>query len=445
MDLQREIQMRSTVKAQTESNLRQVYRTVLALRDAGDESEKVKGRYDEEYDACVLHFSKASLQEISGRLLALPRELRDVIYEYLWDFESHNSDNFKTLIFLADFTTPPPSCSGPLGTVPSCTCFTHVSHFLDSGIMDKQVVLEILGIFHTRMKKGPPRRSSSYTLEWGDVEAFAARDILHLGLTLHGVLTNHRLRINFDCLDEPECDGVLETIGVPGGVHDQLQRTADALSRLCLESPRTIQFDFEDYVDGVPTKMEYVFRTLSEPFHRLKQHGFDVRVSYEHKGEYMFDDNNCGYWDLGEDGWESSKRSDVWQWGLLDWKLNFSRANSWFQPQSSGLGGNFVPNPNGPIPEECFDDYRRKMPVWEGIRRYLYRYQPDIEEVITWTRSTEGWYRWDCGCASEKHTCSEYFLCVKHNGWKYRRDGLDLACWKCDEGAPFFEFDVENT
>ena len=45
------------------------------------------------------------------------------------------------------------------------------------------------------------------------------------------------------------------------------------------------------------------------------------------------------------------------------------------------MGEAFYPNPNGPVDDRRFCDFRVKMPVWEGIRKYLYRTTPELEDV----------------------------------------------------------------
>jgi hypothetical protein len=71
------------------------------------------------------------------------------------------------------------------------------------------------------------------------------------------------------------------------------------------------------------------------------------------------------------------------------------------------------------------------MELWEGIRRYLYRAYPDVEEVIMVTEGKNGMLYIDCGCPAEKHTCSPYLLCHKHGGWDYGAELENAYCYKC--------------
>lgn len=71
------------------------------------------------------------------------------------------------------------------------------------------------------------------------------------------------------------------------------------------------------------------------------------------------------------------------------------------------------------------------MELWEGIRRYVYRAHPDVEEVIMVTEGEDGMLYIDCGCAVDKHTCSAYFLYLKHGGWDYSGATENTYCYKC--------------
>jgi hypothetical protein len=143
--------------------------------------------------------------------------------------------------------------------------------------------------------------------------------------------------------------------------------------------------------------MEYVFRGLSKPFLKLKKRGFDLCVTYTSPG--------FGNWDLSSDGWEP-KSLDVWKWTAYDWRIKFTRCNIWFQPKSL-MGDRFSPNPNGPVDFMPSCDFRFKVPVWEGIRKYLYMAIPELEQAdpvqfrkgrVTYIGK---WYI-DCACVEGK-------------------------------------------
>jgi hypothetical protein len=91
-----------------------------------------------------------------------------------------------------------------------------------------------------------------------------------------------------------------------------------------------------------------------------------------------------------------------------------------------------------------FNEEKEKVTVWDALRRYLYRYKREVEKGVkivkvlnTETAEHYNEYWLDCGCAPEKHTCSNYFFCRMHSGWDCTQSpyNLDIECWKCREGG----------
>jgi hypothetical protein len=111
------------------------------------------------------------------------------------------------------------------------------------------------------------------------MEAFAARDLFHLGTTLHCLLKHFPLEIEIDCLDVSQHRSARNRLG-PTGRNNRLVRFISALYLLCQEEPRPVTFAFKDKEKKTPSHMEYVFRALSGPFRKLKERGFDPRVTY---------------------------------------------------------------------------------------------------------------------------------------------------------------------
>jgi hypothetical protein len=71
------------------------------------------------------------------------------------------------------------------------------------------------------------------------------------------------------------------------------------------------------------------------------------------------------------------------------------------------MGDRFSPNPNGPVDFMPSCDFRFKVPVWEGIRKYLYMAIPELEQAdpvqfrkgrVTYIGK---WYI-DCACVEGK-------------------------------------------
>ncbi|KAF1941860.1 hypothetical protein EJ02DRAFT_434521 [Clathrospora elynae] len=421
MDQQINIQIHSAARSEAEANFRRSYLKMYAS---------------------AIHCSKASIQELIARIFALPRELREMVYENLWDFPKYHWAFLDLILYNRKLLlVPPPACSQSQGTVPACSCLTKVPFFLNSGLMGKQMAMEMLDVFQREVKKRTGRtKHASYRIHWKDFLTFAKRDIFHLGLNLHAVLKGYNLEIEIDYLDGHNPDTGQENSGATGYLSDQLTQFLEAefleaLALLESEDPRPITFSFVDRAKGIPRNMDDVFRVISVPFHKLKARGFDVRVTYtSYNTAHRY--GGMTRWDLGSDGWKLDEsngwifeRSDVWSWSVYQWKVNFTRSNEWFQTSAwNNLGAqeSITPCPNGPI-----DSYWcSKVPVWEAIRKHMYRTHLDMDKTVAFRRDTpQGEIFVECGCEPGKHTCSPYYLCKKHNG--YQTEGLTKWCYKC--------------
>jgi hypothetical protein len=211
----------------------------------------------------------------------------------------------------------------------------------------KQTALEILEAYQREVRRRTDKDChAQYCIDWKNVELFATCEIMHLDLTVHQMLENFHLTIEIGCLEDMGSEATLNVLGIPGSV-GRLNKLIDALSLLSKEKPRPVTFALKDFAKASPSNMEYVLRKLSIPFHRLRSRGFAMGVTY---ANYRYgEQSGCGEWNLGDDGWKWPVRAtDVWNWSLHDWNINFTRANQWFQPRSL-MGDSFYPNPNGPL------------------------------------------------------------------------------------------------
>jgi hypothetical protein len=327
-------------KYRTLTDHRRVHRDMLAF----DEARYCKdpAQYIDKLNASVIRCSKASMRELTARLFALPRELRDLAYDYIWKTKPSATWSLIKLVLIEQCNDGriqlPPACSDTLGRLPSCKCLTKAPSFLDPGLMGEQMIPELLEAYHKEVQTWGIADRGSYRLHWNDIAAFAARNLFHLGVTLHGLLKHFRLEISIDCLEASQHRSSRTRLG-PGCTNNRLACFVDTLNLLCQEEPRPVTFAFKDKEKKTPSHMEYVFRALSGPFQKLKERGFDPRVTYTSSG--------FGKWDLSSDGWEP-KSLDVWKWTAYDWRTNFTRCNEWFQP-ACFMGDGFHPNPNGPV------------------------------------------------------------------------------------------------
>ncbi|KAI4661377.1 uncharacterized protein J4E79_005190 [Alternaria viburni] len=204
--------------------------------------------------------------------------------------------------------------------------------------------------------------------------------MFHSDVTLYELLGNTGLVIVFDCMDEIDGNEGLERIGIPGNFNAELRHCIDMLSSLRNQKPRPVTFGFEDETRGVPSNITHLFRSLSGPFHELRQLGFDINVRYQTSSDY-----DC-VWDMsGTYNTHNPHTDDVDKWTLRDWSLNFTRVNEQFE-EAHLMGETFVFNPNGPLR----GSFRIKKHVWEAMRKELYRAYPEIDKVVKWTKNERG-------------------------------------------------------
>lgn len=78
-------------------------------------------------------------------------------------------------------------------------------------------------------------------------------------------------------------------------------------------------------------------------------------------------------------------------------------------------GGSYTPNPHGPV-NKLLSDFRKKLPVWESIRRELYQTFVEIYEAAKLVDRGDGEMFVDCGCEADRHMCCDYYLCGAHGG-----------------------------
>ncbi|KAL6708493.1 hypothetical protein ACN47E_002756 [Coniothyrium glycines] len=414
-----------------ESDLKQLYSKALAWRDAGDNIVWVSRRFAKPMRAAMALLAKTSLKELIARLFTMPREVRDLIYDYLWGFDLFKGSMISSAFPLSDpVSTALQSCSRSSTTPRGCICHKNVPICLNVKLIGKRAALEAIDAFH---RKARERLSyGCYHADWTQAASLSSPQCLHLDINLHTLLKGCQLQVCFDCLDNRKPEWGLDSIGIPGGTRGQLARCATALCQLAEQGPRRITFKFVDTTEGTPSDFKHVFSTLAAPLHQLRSHGFDVRVVYDTNSDTRY--GNLGRWDLGSDGWEV-QRSNVFAWTLYDWKMNFTRANSTFVPTYYADGTGTHPCPNGPV-DLPGKDLRDKVEVYEDLRRYLFRTRPEVEQSVGFreenTVGAFGSVFVDCRCPLGRHTCSAYHLCFEHGGWDGdEEEGLNTYCYEC--------------
>jgi hypothetical protein len=101
---------------------------MLAFDEVRHKTCEDPAQYIDALNASVIRCSKASMRELTARLFALPRELRDLVYGYIWETKHSATWSLIKLVLIEqgndDRTQPPPVCCDTFGKLPSCKCLT---------------------------------------------------------------------------------------------------------------------------------------------------------------------------------------------------------------------------------------------------------------------------------------------------------------------------------
>jgi hypothetical protein len=143
-------------KYRTLTNHRRVHHKLLAFDEVRNSTYEDPAKYIDALNASVIRCSEASMRELTARLFALPRELRDLVYEYIWETKPPATWSLIKLVLIEQHNDsriqPPPACSDTFGKLPSCQCLTKAPNFLGPGLMGEQIIPELLEAYHREVK-----------------------------------------------------------------------------------------------------------------------------------------------------------------------------------------------------------------------------------------------------------------------------------------------------
>lgn len=373
-------------------------------------------------------------KELSTRISALPRELRDMIYEEIWEVKGGLGLDHGIKAMLPESHSPhrwlPGRCFQTVRPISLCSCSMHLPHFVQSRFVGKAMADEMLSTLRRIIRvHGASHEQYKYDLDWNTMNRFQTPDIFHLGISLHSLFDKLHLRVHFHHLNLIENDQYLDMLGISGGFKARLAGCVRSLEMLCDHGPRRITFIFKETTWARSSVAASLFRGLSAVFHKLKGLGFDMRVE--------FAANYTQSWILSAKEWTAGPEPDPSTWDLAAWNLNFTRTNLEYlaprTPRPSGVI--WVHNPNGPMGPRFLE----KAVVWESIRRNLYQFRPEVDQAVRLRHNEAGQAFVDCGCNLEAHTCSPYYCCHDHGGWDEEYIGGNRSwnkyCYKCAEAG----------
>lgn len=230
--------------------------------------------------------------EIATNMLRLPRELRDMIYEQLFN---EYPPPFYNMVWPHNENQWPLRCSGP-----PCTCLRLHPHYIDLNFMDRQVAREVLQVFKSI--------AAAYYYEFNmchhEVEDFVTGDAYHVGITREELFRGTDLQINFWFV---LYDKEAEWLENKDKTDAEIASTSKFLMEIPFKGLRSITFDIDcPRLLEHPINLSCVLKATSPAFHGLRDKGFSVRLRYKH-GELMIN------WDFGV---------AVWDWSAEEWLSN---------------------------------------------------------------------------------------------------------------------------
>jgi hypothetical protein len=242
----------------------------IALKDAGDE------------------YMKESNLELAGRVLALPREIRDIIYDNLWN---RDPPPFYEMLWPEDGHSWGRKCSGP-----PCRCMINLPHFVDCNFMGKQFAKEALESFKVV--------AGGYIMDLivpaNDLNGFINYDAFHVDITPEELFRGVHLEImlgNFVYGDGNTY------AAVEAHVTSKLKESAKLLLSIPYTPERAITFNVT-HAHERTVNLRDALRLLKPAFQGLKDKGFEMKLTY-----ICYDTDI--EWKFGRDAWEWS--ADDWQ------------------------------------------------------------------------------------------------------------------------------------
>jgi hypothetical protein len=295
---------------------------------------------------------------VVARVLELPRELRDTVYEYLWDFERDYDPNRDLLYWWDAFDEPwfgfhERISKSPRLRMPAIGL--RPPHFVDKAFVGPKFAREALERFKDAIGKDlRPVGDKNPVAECGlidvSMEDFAKKDVFGVSLTMEDLVRNLDLRINFQCdalsnidiagLEDEHLtdvnDNVIALINIPYTyriiTHNENSRHLQTRPRIVTLAIRQ-EYGFSDRSD-----LQSILKIVARAYHGLKGKGFTVKVQYYSEDielKVLFED-------------------DVWEWTDEDWTKKLNEKNT--------------------IPaEHAGTSHDLQESVWKDIKEYLFQ------------------------------------------------------------------------
>ena len=317
---------------------------------------------------------------VVGRVLELPREIRDTIYTHLWDSDG-DLDFQRHLLYWWELFDQPWVING-IDTSDSLwgagATDLKPPHFVDQAFVGadfaREVLVRLQDTVGKDLRHGEGSPITEFSLIDASMEAFVKKDAFGVGKTMEELVRNLDLRIIFQCdvLDEDEgvtsvdeeadklerleCqkaselarqenlaeleDGITALLGIPCSNRITIH---DGQTKRLSSRPRIITLVIrQECAINISNSLVPILRLVARARQGLGETGFKVKILY-HSDEI---------------GLKTLFEEDVWTWSDKDWKENMKEKNLCRVD-----------------PEEW--DLAKQADVWEQIRNVLFNVEAD--------------------------------------------------------------------
>ncbi|OAL50450.1 hypothetical protein IQ07DRAFT_426674 [Pyrenochaeta sp. DS3sAY3a] len=264
-------------------------------------------------ERAFIDYTEAANKSITSRILNLPRELRDAIYNYLWEPDSRCDPNRDLLYWWEHFDEPwiAQDSMSRHSSLPVIITSLRPPHFVDHAFVGKPFAIEVLKWFKDSIGKdlrpqGTQNPVAECLLLDASMEAFVNKDIFGVGMTVDELTRNLDLNIDFQCdaLESALDEGVSALLNMPFTqrmvIYDQTRKNVTV-------RPRIITFAIrQECVTSIHATLVPILRLVLRAYKGLKTKGFTVKVRYhsEELGLKVTFDNATFSWT--EDDWRKN-------------------------------------------------------------------------------------------------------------------------------------------
>lgn len=184
----------------------------LALQQCSSSALDTHDTWAPQLYFAILGYSYAANMSIVARVLQLPRELRDTVYTYLWDIETHR-DRQRELLYWWEHFDQPWVIKGLPGLPKmqqSSVTDLKPPHFVDKALVGRHFASEVLIRLRDIVGKDlRPHGERSPVAEFAlidvSLESFMEKDVFGVGMTMEEVVRNLDNNRTETSKGEPSC------------------------------------------------------------------------------------------------------------------------------------------------------------------------------------------------------------------------------------------------